>query len=341
MADAATASWAEHIKRDQVANVGMEKEENVNSQDLAGNKSSGEHARAEAGNVQESNSALHNDGDLYANVIASATSTNRDHPDNWTSENTSILNLSDFELEHFHPNVLPDQPCSACFYTHDYIPTKDIRKNLERDGVRMRDVRCLQRKPNNEVMITFTRKAVYDHFLAVTSFRVCRKSYFVRSASTPYTFQTVYDAPHELPDSAIHARLAPHCTVRSGRWGKCQENQEIFNGICHYQVELIKPVPWFIRFGRFQIRLIIPTSRKPARSAALRNISPKIVKQWSALIVNRPAMSPKNARQTDCVAFAKSLITWPFLVYTHGVDNLIRRKTMFLIPTIMMTTPLM
>ena len=111
MADAAMASWAEHIKRDQVANVGMEKEENVNSQKLAGNKSSGEHASAEAGNVQESNSALHNDGDLYANVIASATTTNPDHPDNWTSENTSILKLSDFELEHFHPNVLPDQPC--------------------------------------------------------------------------------------------------------------------------------------------------------------------------------------------------------------------------------------
>ena len=170
---------------------------------------------------------------FYAYRTACATpTTNPDHPDNWTPENTSILNLLEFALEHFHSsNVLPDQPCSAYVYIHDYISTTDILKKLERDRVHTSDVRCLQRKPNNEVMSTFARKAVRDNFLAVTSFLVHHKSYFVRSDSTPYTFLTVYDAPHELLDSAIHARLAPHCSVRSGRRGKCQENQEIFNGI--------------------------------------------------------------------------------------------------------------
>ena len=70
---------------------------------------------------------------FYAYRTACATpTTNPDHPDNWTPENILILNLSDFKLEHFHSsNILPDQPCSAYFYIHDFISTTDILKNLK------------------------------------------------------------------------------------------------------------------------------------------------------------------------------------------------------------------
>lgn len=68
------------------------------------------------------------------------------------------------------------------------------------------------------------------------------------------TFLTIYDAPYEMPDSAIEERLKPYCMVFSRRRGTVQGYSLISNGNRHYRVALKRSVPCYMRFGRHLLR---------------------------------------------------------------------------------------
>ncbi len=68
-----------------------------------------------------------------------------------------------------------------------------------------------------------------------------------------------------MPDTAIIKRLSPYCRVYSSRRGKLQEYPDVYNGIRHYRVALIKSVPCYLRFGRFQVRFFHPDQVKTCR----------------------------------------------------------------------------
>ena len=71
------------------------------------------------------------------------------------------------------------------------------------------------------------------------------------------------DGPNE-PRSYVNA--APFCEVVHYRRGKFDFMPGVYNGLRHYRVRVIKPVPSFIRFGKYQIFLKhdgqVPTCRR-------------------------------------------------------------------------------
>ena len=67
-------------------------------------------------------------------------------------------------------------------------------------------------------------------------------------------FLNIYDAPHELPDSAIVYRLSPFCSVITKRCGK-YANTDVFNGVRHYRERIITAIPSYLRFGKFLLHL--------------------------------------------------------------------------------------
>lgn len=145
--------------------------------------------------------------------------------------------LSDFEREHFHPlNVTPDRPCSAFFKADSNITAKEIFDAFIKDGISASAARCLQRKPSGKVMVTFTNPEHCFRFLDRSSFIMRRSKYSTHPASGPLTYVTVYDAPYELPDTAIIKRLSPYCKVFSCRRGKLQGYPDVYNGLRHFRV---------------------------------------------------------------------------------------------------------
>jgi len=70
----------------------------------------------------------------------------------------------------------------------------------------------------------------------------------------PLTYLNIYDAPHELSDDALKLRLDKYCTVFSTRRGKFS-NSHVYNGIRHYRVRVKNPIPSYLRFGKFLVRL--------------------------------------------------------------------------------------
>jgi len=82
--------------------------------------------------------------------------------------------LTVFEKENFHQyNVTLDRPSSAFFKTDSYMPASEIFEALKKDGFRSEHIRCLQRKPNRDIFLTFRTSELRDAFLSRSSLVMC------------------------------------------------------------------------------------------------------------------------------------------------------------------------
>ena len=205
------------------------------------------------GNAEKS---YHSDGKTAPTYLAAA---KKNLPEEENVEKVSYRPsyLSDFEKEHFHrENVMPDRPYTAFFTApSSAFTTKDIFDALLTDGIPASAVRCLQRSPNGNVLITFASKRYRDLFLRRSSFVVRRGRFVTHPGSRRLLFVTIYDAPHELPDSAIEHRLAKYGRIFSSRRGKVSGYPDVFNGLRHLRMDIASHIPCFLRFGKYQIRV--------------------------------------------------------------------------------------
>ena len=110
---------------------------------------------------------------------------------------------------------------------------------------------------NGEVVVTFKSEAIKEKFLSLSAINIDDQGYAIQDIDRPETCLTVYDAPFELGDLAIIQRLSPFCEVLSYRRRKF-DFAPVYNGLCHYRVRIIRPIPSFLRFGRIQICLKYP-----------------------------------------------------------------------------------
>ena len=184
---------------------------------------------------------------------------------------------TDLERDNFHPdNVTPNRPCTAFFRPSTYLEAKDVFDALERDGFPPASIRCLQRRPSGEIFVTFRTPEMRNDFLRRSSFIVRRGRYATNTDDSTVLYLTVYDAPCEMPDSVIIARLLNYCSVVGQRRGRHHSQPTVFNGLRHYRVQLKKDgvsVPSFLRFGKFLLRFShsgqTQTCRKCNRSGHL------------------------------------------------------------------------
>ena len=171
-----------------------------------------------------------------------------------------------FEADHLHPlNTLPDRPCSAFVRLDKNIPIADVFKDLHNCRIPISSVRCFQRNSNGSAFITFSSEEHRNPFL--------QKSYFIPHADSRLdddadsVFVAVYDAPFELPDSAIRHRLGFYGTVLSSRRCKLKGYPDIHNGIRVFKCQLNESVPSFLRFLlRVKHPNQVPTCRKCNRA---------------------------------------------------------------------------
>ena len=112
-------------------------------------------------------------------------------------------------------NVTPDRSLTAFFDVDKDFSSKDIFNSLKEDGIPAMAVKCLQRKPSGEVLITFSDADTCLKLIQRSTLIIRRGNvrYSTHPEAGELVYLTVYDAPHELPDSAIIKRLAPFCRV--------------------------------------------------------------------------------------------------------------------------------
>ena len=126
--------------------------------------------------------------------------------------------------------MVPNRPYTA-FFTAPMLAfsAKDIFDALLTDGIPASEVCCLQRSPYGNVLITFALKKYRDLFLLRSSFIVRWDHYVTNPGWHRLLFITIYDAPHELPDSVIEYHLGRYGRIFSFSRSKVQASQRMFS----------------------------------------------------------------------------------------------------------------
>ena len=185
------------------------------------------------------------------------------------------------ERVRFSENVMPQRPRTAFFTPSKTTTAKSVFEALENADIDATEIACLQRKMNGEVTVTFKTISAKEKFLRLNSLQVDAEHFALQDVDKPLTFLTIYDAPFELSDLAIIKRLAPYCEVLHYRRGKHSLAPNIYNGLRHYRVRISKPIPSFLRFGKFQVFVKhsgqVPTCRKCNRPGHFSNVCPNRV----------------------------------------------------------------
>ena len=90
---------------------------------------------------------------------------------------------------------------------------------LQEAGLDGSSVACIQRKASGEILLTFRKADLKERFVRSSVLKVNGAPYAIQDVDRPLTFVQIFDAPHELPHSAIIQRLADYCEVVTYRRG--------------------------------------------------------------------------------------------------------------------------
>ena len=157
-------------------------------------------------------------------------------------------------------NVLPNRPLSVSFQPRYFLLPSDVFEALSNADLNSSDVSCVQRLSSGTIILTFRRPEQKDLFLRRNFISIHEQPLALQDVDRPLTFVQVFDAPHELPDTALISRLSKFCEVVSNRRGYFREPgwENVQDGVRHFRVRLRSPIPSFLRFGKFLVHVRYP-----------------------------------------------------------------------------------
>ena len=170
---------------------------------------------------------------------------------------TRVNRVPDDVLPVTGENVLPNRPLTVSFQPRSFLPACDVFEALRNAELDNTDVSCVQRLSSGTIVLTFRRPEQRDAFLSRNFISVHDQPLALQDVDRPLTFVQVFDAPHELPDTAVISRLSKYCDVISNRRGYFREPgwENVQDGVRHFRVRLRSPIPSFLRFGKFLIHV--------------------------------------------------------------------------------------
>ena len=191
-------------------------------------------------------------------TYAAAAAHRRNGDDNSANRHVYYRNeqyLTKFEQTHFDKdNVTPERPCTAYFHSDTFESSDAVFNAITTQGINPRAIRCLQKKPSGDMLISFSTPEIKKEFVRNNAIPVEGRIHAINDGDRRLTYLNIYDAPYELSDLAIIHRLESFCEVIHSRRGKYPTNG-IFNGNRHYRVRIHQAIPSYLRFGKFLLRL--------------------------------------------------------------------------------------
>ena len=164
-------------------------------------------------------------------------------------------------------NALPNRPLTVSFQPRYFLPACDVFDALRNADLDNTAVSCVQRLSSGTIVLTFRRPEQKNAFLSRNFISVHDQPLALQDVDRPLTFVQVFDAPHELPDTAVISRLSKYCDVISNRRGYFREPgwENVQDGVRHFRVRLRSPIPSFLRFGKFLVHVRYPGQQRTCR----------------------------------------------------------------------------
>ena len=156
-------------------------------------------------------------------------------------------------------------------------------------------------------MLTFRKADLKERFVRSSVLKVNGAPYAIQDVDRPLTFVQIFDAPHELPDSAIIQRLAVNCEVVTYRRGFFRDPgwENVQDGSRHYRVRMKKPTPAICALENNLFSFVMLDSLKRAAFVILLRILPTPVIPSFVLTAKKPAIWLAIVPLPSPVIFAK------------------------------------
>ena len=202
--------------------------------------------------------------------------------------------------------MTPERPCTAYFQASVFADSAAVFDALKAQGFAASSVRCLQRRPTGEMLITFSSAHMKKAFVEKNSIQISQRRYAINDSDRFLTYLNIYDAPPELSDNAIIKRLEPFCEVVSYRRGRYPRNKLVFNGNRHFRVRINAAIPSYLRFGSFLFASHMMANNIPAVDAT------------NAATLQMTAITPSVSTVTRSDMLRRPVLTRSFVVYAKN-----------------------
>ena len=103
------------------------------------------------------------------------------------------------------------------FTPRDFTPAHAIFKALDCLDMPLDAVKCLQRRQNGEVLITFKTEKLKETFVRQSTLTVDNETFAIQDVDKPLVYVTIFDAPHEMSDLILIEHISEYCEVISSR----------------------------------------------------------------------------------------------------------------------------
>lgn len=95
------------------------------------------------------------------------------------------------------------------------MPASDLFEALHSADLDSSNASCVQRLSSGTIILTFRRPEQKELFLRQNVINIHDQPLALQDVDRPLTFIQVFDAPHQLPDTALISSLSQFCEVIS------------------------------------------------------------------------------------------------------------------------------
>lgn len=233
-----------------------------------------------------------------------------------------------FEKVHFwglqdeKPKLVKNQ--SIYFSVDTIITSQDILFAFDKAGIDVSEISCIQRKASNKSwIVTFDSPVTKEAALEVASIEIDGNMVFLGDCEHRLVLVKIYEAPAELPDTALIGRLSHYGRVLSFRRDKIADN--IDNGVRTARMELHRHVPSIINLAGELIRIWYPSQPKTCRNCGGRDHLAKNCASVRCLNCEQPGHRSEECEESlmcgVCKAFDHSMADCPYVLFSANVSS--------------------
>ena len=166
-------------------------------------------------------------------------------------------------LEDEKPTLVKNQ--SIYFSVDTIITSVEILEAFDKAGIDIDEITSVQRKASNKSwVVTFDSPVTKEAALEVASVEISGNLVFLGDCEHRLVLVKVYEAPAELPDTAVIGRLHHYGRVLSFRRDKITDSIE--SGVRTARMELHRQIPSIINLAGELLRVWYPNQPKTCRN---------------------------------------------------------------------------
>lgn len=110
-------------------------------------------------------------------------------------------------------NNLPNRTLTTFLNQRARIAASEVFEALHKAGIDATNVSCVQGQSSGEIVLTLSKCEFKEQFLRQNVLNLRGAPFVLQDVNKPLTYLQIFNAPHDLPDTAIINRLAKYCDV--------------------------------------------------------------------------------------------------------------------------------